>query len=212
MQKLLATTGLFALVALSGCATLFGGGGTQKMSFDSAPEGATVVLNGNPIGLTPLSTIIVRDKNAVVTFKKDGYQQQTYVLEHHLNPWFWGDVVATSLLSSSVDSTTNATVEYSPDHYYATLVASNTPAVQSVDKRTQVSQFIVLNYAAIGQEIDALQNHPGGTPGEHIATLVDMLNVLNLDKKSTMHMLKDLYTDNKTAPGFANAVIARFGL
>lgn len=213
MKKLLAMSMGFVLSfsMLTGCATLFGGGGNQLMTFDSAPQGAQVILNGVQVGVTPLVMSVPRQSNAVVTFKKDGYDSQNYVLEHRLNPWFWGDVVALSLLSTTVDFATDSTVEYAPNRYFATL--NKTPdqgaATPANDKRMQISQFVVTNYAVLGQELSV-----GGAkaPGEHVSTLIDLLGVNNTDKKATMLVLQDLYRDSKSAPDFSNAVLAKFGL
>jgi hypothetical protein len=212
MKRLTMASGLCALLALSGCATLFGGGSHQKLKFDSAPEGATVFMNGQQLGVTPLTVDVQREKNVAITFKKDGYESQSIVLDTHLNPWFWGDVIATSLLSTTVDTVTNSTVKYSEDSYMVTLVAAGAVTAAD-DRRTKVSQFIVTNYAAIGQELQQQLTSKPASQGQHVVALADMLTPSTADDRlPTLLALRDLYHSSNSAPDFANAVLSKFGL
>lgn len=213
MKRLLMAAGLAALFALSGCATLFGGGSHQKLTFDSAPEGATVYMDGQQLGVTPLTADVHRDKGVVISFKKDGYNSVSVTADTHLNPWFWGDVIATSLLSSIVDTATGSTVKYTQDRYFATL----TPVAAGQDvqaRRNQVSQYIVTNYAAIGAELSAPLSAKPASQGEHIVALADMVAQPDPDSNRlpTLQVLRDLYKDSHSAPDFANSVLFKFGL
>lgn len=213
MKRIALALGLSSLLALSGCATVFGGGAHQKLTFDSAPEGATVFMDGQQLGVTPLNVDVHRDKGVVISFKKDGYNTASVAADTHLNPWFWGDVIATSLLSSVVDTVTGSTVKYTQDRYFATL----TPVAAGQDaeaRRNQVSQYIVTNYAAIGAELSAPLSAKPASQGEHIVALADMVALPDPDKNRlpTLQVLHDLYKDSHSAPDFANAVLFKFGL
>jgi len=66
-------------VSLIGCATLF----KQKnrtVSFDSDPKGADVYINGNRMGKTPMPLMLSNLKPVTVTFKKEGYEDKTYII------------------------------------------------------------------------------------------------------------------------------------
>ena len=69
---------LFA-VSTAGCATLF----KQKsrtVNFSSDPAGATIYINGNRMGKTPMPLNLSNKKSVTVTFKKDGYEGRTYII------------------------------------------------------------------------------------------------------------------------------------
>ena len=62
---------LIVIISVSGCATLF----KQKsrtVSFDSDPQRATVYINGNRMGKTPMPLNLSNKKSVTVTFKKEG--------------------------------------------------------------------------------------------------------------------------------------------
>jgi len=62
-----------------GCATLF----KQKsrtVDFDSDPQGAEIYINGNRMGRTPMPMNLSNLKAVTVTFKKEGYEDKTYII------------------------------------------------------------------------------------------------------------------------------------
>ena len=68
---------------LQSCATMFGGGGDKDIPFTSDSDGVEVYVNGAFIGEDP-ATINVTAKD-VVTFKKDGYKQQSIIVKGGFN-------------------------------------------------------------------------------------------------------------------------------
>lgn len=69
----------FSLTSMTGCATLFGNS-KKTINVTSDPSGATVLLNGNQIGETPLAYRIPDDKMShpgMLTIKKNGYEPTT---------------------------------------------------------------------------------------------------------------------------------------
>ena len=66
-------------LGLVGCATLF----KQKnrtVAFDSDPQGADIYINGNRMGKTPMPMNLSNLKTVTVTFKKEGYEDKTYII------------------------------------------------------------------------------------------------------------------------------------
>lgn len=61
------------------------GGLDQQLRITSDPPGAEVFLMGSiPLGETPLLDVkIERTPNTFLTFKKEGYEDQTLLLKHH---------------------------------------------------------------------------------------------------------------------------------
>jgi hypothetical protein len=66
-------------VSLIGCATLFKAK-ERTVAFDSDPQGAEVYINGNRMGRTPMPLSLSNLKPVTVTFKKDGYEDKTYII------------------------------------------------------------------------------------------------------------------------------------
>lgn len=64
---------LVAVLFIGGCAAMFNSK-VDKVEFRSTPEGATVVLDGVPIGKTPLvANVNVREQEHKVMFALEGY-------------------------------------------------------------------------------------------------------------------------------------------
>lgn len=102
-------------LATSGCATLLDGT-TQNVTFNSQPNGVKIVLNGTPLGVTPLTTQIERSDEIVILAQKDGYQDQKIALQTKVNTYFWGNIITGGFFGSTTDSLSGAMVEYSPNH------------------------------------------------------------------------------------------------
>jgi hypothetical protein len=69
----------------TGCAGMFSGE-TQSLTIKSNVDGATVELNGRIIGKTPLTTVIEKKKDLLLTLKKDGYQDVSQPLNTTFDP------------------------------------------------------------------------------------------------------------------------------
>ena len=70
---------LFLSIALIGCATLFKPK-NAVVGFSSDPEGANVYIDGYDRGRTPIQIKLSHKKPVTVTFKKQGYEDKTYVI------------------------------------------------------------------------------------------------------------------------------------
>ncbi|MBU2043922.1 MAG: PEGA domain-containing protein [Candidatus Omnitrophica bacterium] len=70
---------LFFIIGITGCATLFKAK-TRTVDFDSDPQGATVYINGNRMGKTPMPLNLSNKTAVTVTFKKEGYEDKTYII------------------------------------------------------------------------------------------------------------------------------------
>ncbi|BFM12383.1 hypothetical protein R50072_25360 [Simiduia litorea] len=119
-----------AAFSLASCATMMSGT-SQSIKVDSVPSGAKVFIatkdqktgaigTRTEAGVTPITVSISR-KDGVVILEKEGYQATEVVMQRTLNPWVWGDVVLTSLLSTSIDTSTGASNEYDPGEYTVEL-------------------------------------------------------------------------------------------
>ncbi len=65
--------------SLAGCATLFKSK-NAVVKLDSDPQGAVVYINGNRMGRTPLPLKMSHKDPLTITFKKEGYEDKTYII------------------------------------------------------------------------------------------------------------------------------------
>jgi uncharacterized protein YceK len=117
-------------LALSGCASIQSGT-TQHVKVSSNPAGATVyvalkkdgvVSNKVAVGVTPLTVTLSR-KHGALFVEKEGYVATEVPLTTKMNPWMWGNILLTSPLSTSIDTSTGASREYDPGEYMVDLQA-----------------------------------------------------------------------------------------
>jgi hypothetical protein len=92
-QVVSATVVLGLLWALSGCATMLTSKQTD-VSFSAQPDGASVYVNGNFMGKTPLQLKLEKNKDYLIEFREEGYQSKTVLLNKGLGAgWIILDVV-----------------------------------------------------------------------------------------------------------------------
>ena len=133
MLKKSVTTIVAVLFVISGCATIMSGT-TQKVTFDSDPSGAKVVIgkkkkkdgemtmvDSYDAGVTPLTVELSRRHSTIVQISMEGYKTKEVELKRKINNWVLGDVALTSPLSTSIDTSTGACNEYKPGQYMVTL-------------------------------------------------------------------------------------------
>jgi hypothetical protein len=117
-----------AALALSACASMHSGT-TQEIKISSNPEGAAVyvgqrtmennvagIVNQQHMGVTPL-TIRLSRKSGAIELRKPGFETVLVPMTTKMNPWVWGDILLTSPLSTSIDTSTGAANEFDPGEY-----------------------------------------------------------------------------------------------
>lgn len=126
--------GLCALgcgVFVSGCATVVNGT-TQKIGISSTPLGADVTIDNQQSVTTPATVPLARDQSHSFVFKKEGYQDDSFVITSGTSGWVWGNVLLGGLIGGVVDFASGAARKLSQDSVHVTLVpipAHETPAV-----------------------------------------------------------------------------------
>ncbi|MFA5233936.1 MAG: hypothetical protein WC390_05980 [Sulfurimonas sp.] len=111
---------LIGAIMFSGCATLFGGGGKQQITINAEKpvsgkigyitEDNATIINQQQFTAPATVTVIREDKDIMIT--SDSNEFEPVKVEKELNPWFWGDVLATSLVSTTTDVVTGAMWKY----------------------------------------------------------------------------------------------------
>jgi len=88
------------------CATVLGSK-QHDFSFNSAPTGAQVFVDGNPVGTTPLTVNLSNTQSHTVVFKKEGYADIGCQLQKGTGAgWVIADVVF-GLAPIVIDAATN---------------------------------------------------------------------------------------------------------
>ncbi|MBF0471855.1 MAG: PEGA domain-containing protein [Gammaproteobacteria bacterium] len=102
---------------LTGCATIISGT-NEGVTFNSSPEGASVYIDGQIVGTTPLTVPLPKMKKKSVMVKKDGYEVITRDLGKQMDPVAIGNIIWDL---STTDFISGALMEYEPKSYYFEL-------------------------------------------------------------------------------------------
>jgi len=183
---------------ISGCASIVSGT-DQTLTFNSEPDGATVIVAGKTVGKTPLSVQIDKDENQSLTFEKEGYKTYTTQLSTTMDSWFWGNIVFGGFVGSTTDGMSGAINEFSPDQYFVTLTPT-TPYNLSTSKPRKIKEIII----AFGDDI-RLELMNGG--GENTDAIISLIGDEDTDKVTTTKVLKKIANDNTNDLEFANKII-----
>jgi hypothetical protein len=105
LKKLVATTSLGAIIALSGCAAIITGQ-TQQISVNSNVRGASVLINGKEVGKTPFVGVVQKPKAGdgnTITLRAEGYQEKTIAVGSSIEPTFWVNILSGGPFGSTTD-------------------------------------------------------------------------------------------------------------
>lgn len=96
---------LLPLAGFLSCATIFSAG-PDPMDFNSDPEAAEVIVNGQRLGTTPVTLRLNPKKTYTVTFRKPGYKDVTANLGTHVQAgWVVLDIFA-GVIGVAIDAAT----------------------------------------------------------------------------------------------------------
>ena len=131
---LVLSTMLGASVLFSGCATLFGGGSNQQINIQSKKDTLVNIYKVEPLkdknseeldtsdkkkepqlihsNLKLPATVNVNRESKDILIKPTNDECEELRVKKELNGWFWGDVIATSLVSTTTDAVTGAMWKY----------------------------------------------------------------------------------------------------
>jgi hypothetical protein len=117
---------LFAVVFLSGCATLVNGT-RQDIRIVSEPAGAKVFVDGELVGESPVTVAMTRDEYHTVEIQKDGYETFDETIGRSWSPWFLGNLFpclpCSLAVFGAVDYFAGSAYELSPTRIEAQLEA-----------------------------------------------------------------------------------------
>ena len=121
-----AVTAAVALVLASGCASVVNGP-DQAVGISSAPSGAAVLVDGEPVGTTPMIAKLDRGGNHIVSLSKPGFERRDLTLTRSLSAWTFGNALFgyLGLLGLAVDAGTGGMHRLHPEAIDATLHGAN---------------------------------------------------------------------------------------
>jgi hypothetical protein len=133
----------------TGCATLFSDG-SQQIKVSSNVPGATVFLDNEPIGQTPMRFELDRDtfKRHELSLEYQGKRTEVVKIKKSLNTTSLFN--CTSILSWGTDALTGHMMEYHPDSYFIEVEGPGGP--QSARER-ELMWFVVMNHKPLLREI-----------------------------------------------------------
>lgn len=107
-------------ILFTGCATLFGGGGSQQITISSnkstqvdighTEDGNNLLSNYQTVTVPGTVTVLRDNKDILIKTKND--KCKPVIVKKETNSWVLGDILALSLLSTTVDAVTGAMWEY----------------------------------------------------------------------------------------------------
>ncbi len=188
------------LFAVTGCASIVDGK-HQTMTFSSTPQGAEVVFNGLPIGVTPVTVPVRRHKDpATIKFTKEGYKDHQVATEAALNRWFLGNIITGGLYGSTTDYLTGAMNEFYPGHFMVTLIPLETtplPGGISQTDQQKIVNFIVVGYTNLMIELN-------NNPGQYLASLFALAGTPENERAIMQKKLRALSEVYTVIPDFAH--------
>jgi len=118
---------LAVAVGVAGCASIMHGTG-QKLNIASEPAGATVSVDDEVVGVTPVVAKLRRNDPHTIAVKLDGYQPFQIRTTRHMDGWVLGNLVFGGPLGLIIDFTDGAAYKLKPQDIAAQLARSNASA------------------------------------------------------------------------------------
>ena len=110
-------------VGLTSCATILRGS-SQSIAINSNVDGASISLNGAPLGKTPFVGVVPRSKNNVLRISKSGYKTRTVILNTQVESVFWVNLLSGGPLGSTTDYASGSMWQIAPSTYNVDLAPS----------------------------------------------------------------------------------------
>lgn len=160
---------ILSLLFVASCATVISGT-SQTLVFSSEPIGAQVLLDGRPVGVTPLTISVKKNSFDIVEFRKKGFKSQTLPMAKSFDgvtllSIFW-DFGTTDVLSG-------AAWEYSPDQFHSILPEDN-------DAYSDIgSNYLAIKKLALSFGDELRSQLIMDIPGEELNALITLLKSSN---------------------------------
>ena len=81
-------------------------GGGQDIGMSSVPTGATVSVDGQSMGTTPVNVELSRKDKHLVRFELAGYAPYELAMTRSVSGWVWGNLLFGGLPGLAIDAIT----------------------------------------------------------------------------------------------------------
>lgn len=106
------------------CGTIIQGT-TQEIGISSNPSKASVTINGQDKGTTPLIVDLKRKDSHTIRIELDGYEPYETTLTRKVSGWVWGNIVFGGLIGLAVDAISGGMYKLTPEQISAELRDGN---------------------------------------------------------------------------------------
>jgi hypothetical protein len=111
---------VLAPVLVAACATIMHGT-SQQVGINSQPTGATVVVDSQTLGVTPVVAKLARKRTHRVTVTLAGYAPYEMVTIRKTSGWVWGNIVFGGIIGLIVDASSGGLYDVRPEVINAQL-------------------------------------------------------------------------------------------
>lgn len=133
---------VMACLYLVSCATIFKGN-SSKVDFNSDPQGAKILVNGNYMGDTPIRLKLESKKTYNIEFRKEGYKTKTFNITNHVGAgWIVLDVLF-GLVPVIVDAATGAWYDLDQKNVNAILEKQNGQTSKRPQRETPKTEKLI---------------------------------------------------------------------
>jgi PEGA domain len=144
MKKVLMFVALITLIiSTSSCALIFKGD-SQSVFFNSNPQGAQILVDGNLLGTTPAKISLRTNRSYNITIRLAGRKDQNVVLNNHVGTlWIVLDILS-GLFPLVIDAATGAWYEFDSSQVNVDLtptLMNNTPMPNWAEKLVKNGHF-----------------------------------------------------------------------
>lgn len=191
---------------LSSCATIIAGS-SKSVTFDSNPSGVELLMDGNSLGVTPLTIQITGKPNRMIVARKEGYEAQAIILSTKRNPWFWGNIMILGVVGSTTDVQSGAAFEYTPNSYFITLMPTKVSEDERIhfEKKMWARIFILGGYWQLAGDI-------ARSEGEYLSSLYTILGIEAHAREGTLRNLGYLLSRSHNIPVFTETIVDQYFL
>jgi hypothetical protein len=131
-KSMMWTLSAFVVFIAAGCATIIHGS-RQSTAISSYPSHATVFIDNQNMGATPLMVRLKRKDNHLVKIELPGYLPYEATFTHKFNAWIFGNLVFGGIIGIVVDAVDGAMYKLSPDQLDAELTQGTASAVKATN-------------------------------------------------------------------------------
>ena len=142
------------LLFTQSCGTIMQGT-TQQVGISSSPSDASVTINGQNYGNTPMILDLKRKDSHMVKIQLDEYEPYETNLTRSTSGWVWGNIVFGGLIGLAVDAAAGGMYKLSPEQIETELKA---PLSNASTNKSGLFIAVVLNPDPSWEKIGSLRS------------------------------------------------------